>query len=312
MAKKYPEAIAHYPKSMRIIIKRIHNRIESGKNALIIVCGQTGGGKSLSTISLMIGMHLYRFGKMPEVDEIVSHCIFKIKDLLKGLNNPKLKKKEKWNWDEAGVGAGHKTHATVTNRIIGYLGQTFRNLQQIVFFTVPSISFIDASLRKLFHYYLETHAIDEKKKICVIKPLIMQYNPRMDKVYYHNFTFPAEDGYLEEVDVMGVPIPPKEFVKAYEEKKNEFTRELNINLELQIDRIEAKENGKIKLPHRQKQIFDLLEKGITSTREISKILGIAESTVSTNFNYLDRRGIYIDDYRNSKKRKMNTIEIPAP
>lgn len=237
----YPKAIAHYPKSMQVVIKTIYNRIESGKNALIPVVGGTGSGKSLSTLSLMIGLYLYRNGEMPPVEYIIQRTIFRAGDLLRGLNandGKNLTRGDAWDWDEAGIDAGHKSHASIKNRVVGFLAQTFRNLQQVVFFTVPTISFIDASVRKLFHFYLETQFIDKNEKLCVIKPLLLQYNTRMDKTYYHKITYPSESGGYEEIELMGVPLPPKEYVDAYEKKKNAFTKDLNLQIQAQLSKLE--------------------------------------------------------------------------
>ena len=148
----HPESIAHYPKSTQVFIKKIHNRIESGKNALIAVVGGTGTGKSWSTLNLMVGLDLYRFGKMKEAQWYLDHCIFRAKDLLKGLNDPKLKKKTTWIWDEAGVDAGSQEHMSTKNKVIGWMAQTFRNLQQVVFFTLPTLGMLTYQVRKLLHY----------------------------------------------------------------------------------------------------------------------------------------------------------------
>jgi hypothetical protein len=316
--KTYPEAIKHYPIPTQIFIKTIHNRIESGKNALIIVVGGTGSGKSLSTLSLQIGLYLYRFGVMPSVEYATEHCIFKAKHLMEKLNEKDLQKKECWNWDEAGIDIGHKSHATIQNRVIGYLAQTFRNLQQILFFTVPTANFIDASVRKLLHYYLETRYIDKSNRICIIRPLHMQYNTKMDKIYYHSLTYPAGDGEYYEVDVMGVPLPPPEYVEAYETKKSAFTSDLNLRIQSQLQAIDLKEQKEqraategVKLTERQQKILDLMEQGIVKTGKLAEIMGISSVTVSKNLKFMKNKGINIQKYKenvdftlfNSKKSK---------
>ena len=302
--KTYPEAIKHYPIPTQIFIKTIHNRIESGKNALIIVVGGTGSGKSLSTLSLQIAMHLYRFGVMPSVEYCMEHCIFKAKDLMIKLNEKDLQKKECWNWDEAGIDIGHKSHATIQNRVIGYLAQTFRNLQQILFFTVPTASFIDASVRKLLHYYLETRYIDKYCKLCIIRPLHMQYNTKMDKIYYHSLTYPSGDGEYYEVDVMGVPLPPPEYVEAYETKKSHFTMDLNLKIQSQLQAIDLKEQREhyaatqgVKLTERQQRILDLMEQGVVKTGKLAEIMSLSPQTISKNIKFMKNKGINIQKYK---------------
>lgn len=306
---RYPEAIMLYPRSMQIFIKTVSNRIDAGKNALPIVVGPTGSGKSLSTISLMIGIYSYRNGKMPSVEYVEEHCVFRALNLLTKLNNQdKLVPGEMWNWDEAGFDISHKTHASVQNRVVSWLTQTFRNMQQIVFFTVPSISMIDATVRKLLHYYLETCYIEPKEKICVIKPLIFQYNTRMDKMYYHNLTFPTADG-LEEVEFMGVPLPPKEYVEAYEKKKNIFTKDLNLELQ---GMLESLKNGRIiKLTERQEKILDFFKQGVTVRKEIAARLGVQPSVISENIRFMRNKGVEIDKLLKENEKNTKLVQINA-
>lgn len=292
----YPEAIAHYPKSLQLFVKIVYNRIERGKNCLIPFIGQTGSGKSLSTISLMIALYLYRHGEMPSVDYIIDRVKFKALDVMKDLNNPNLKKKDVRAWEEAGVAVGHKSHASVQNRVVGWLVQTFRNLQQVVFFTVPSMSFLDASIRKMLHLSIETKTIDTGKNICIVKPLLLQYNERKDEIYYHNLSYPNEDGYYDTIDLMGVPLPPQEFIDAYLKEKNKFTKDLNLEIQATLQKIENKK-ADILTP-RQEEVANIMKKGITNQQEIAEELGISQPSISKTMKILARKGVKKELYEN--------------
>ena len=294
----YPEAIEHYPKSFQLFIKAIHRRIESGKNALIPIVGQTGSGKSLLALQCMRGLYMYRFGKSPTDERIIAHTVFKAKDFMEKMNNPKLKKKEVWCWDEAGVDVGHKDHASIKNRIIGWLAQTFRNLQQIVFFTVPSISFLDASVRKLLHYYIEVVKVSKKRQCAIAKPLEMQYNIRQDKIYYHNLRTKMKNGNTLVLKFMGVPKISDELESKYETIKNEFTVDLNKLIQEKLEKID----GNNPLTERQKKILALLKKGITSQTQIAKIIGTHPKTIHNNFRWMKGKGYNIDKYLENHKK----------
>ncbi len=205
-----------------------------------------------------------------------------------------LKFGEFWCWDESGIDAGHKTHMTLLNRVVSWLCQTFRNLRQIVAFTVPSMFMLDKTVRSLLHFYLETVSIDYKTKMCIIKPLHLQYNARSDKTYYHNLVYPNSEGTLDEVGFMAVPLPPPEFVRLYNEKKDRFTKQLNLQLQDMLQQQENKE--KVHLTPRQTEILRLLESGMTSSGTIAKEMDILQGTVSTNFGYMRRKGVDIDKY----------------
>lgn len=278
----YPEAIAHFPESFQLFIKAIHRRIEGGKNALIPIVGQTGAGKSLAALQCLRALYMYRHGKEPTNEEVIDHTIFKAKDFMAKMNNPKLKKKEVWLWDEAGVDVGHKDHASMKNRIIGWLAQTFRNLQQIVFFTVPSISFLDASVRKLLHYYIEVVTIHKNNKMTIAKPLEMQYNIRQDKIYYHNLRTRAKDGNVLEVDLIGIPKIDKELENQYDVVKNHFTIDLNILIQAKLEQMEGKDSNTLSIEEKGWKEYIETNPG-KLRREYAEVFGLNPARI-TYFN----------------------------
>lgn len=312
----HKKAIAHYPQSMQVFIISLHNRLKSGKNALIAVVGQTGNGKSWATISIMIGLDLYRFGKQRPAQYYVDHCVFKAKDFMAGLNDKNIKKKVSWNWDEAGVDAGTAEHATIKNKIIGWLAQTFRNMQQIVFFTIPTLGMLTPQVRKLIHYYVEAVYVDKKKKLCIMKPLKMQYNTRMDKIYYHNLTYTFPNGNYSEIDFMGVPLADKEVLDLYEEKKWQFTRELNIRIQMKLEALEAKETQSPydKLTDLQKEIYDLMsEEDVITQTDITERTGRNSGVISDSIKLMRKKGIDMGKItRKSRFSSPSTLFAPHP
>ncbi len=316
MTKRYPEEIQHLPKSFQIMIFIFVKRLDSGKNCLVAIVGATGSGKSLSGVTILYWTYVYMYGKPPTLDYMKEHWFFTGKNFLKKMNDPKLKLKEGNLWDEMGTSASHKTHQSLQNRAIGWLVQTFRNLQQLVIFTVPTLAFVDASVRKLLHYQLEARTILKSEKICIIKPLILQYNIRMDKTFYHNFMYPSSDepGMMDEVDVIGIPLPPPEFVKAYEELSFKFKSDFNIKLQGLLERAEQKDNFEnLRVEERalaqckpiQLQIWGLLKDGITSTNEIAKELREIPTHISRHFGWMRNKGLDIDKY--TRKTQLTTL-----
>jgi len=289
----HPEAIAHFPKSMQMFIKRIHNRIDSGKNCLVAVVGPTGSGKSFSTLTIMVGLDLYRYGKIKPIEWYMAHCIFRASDLMKGLNDPNLEKKAIWMWDEAGVDAGTAEHATVKNKVIGWLAQTFRNLQQVVFFTLPTLGMLTPQVRKLLHIYLESLSVDKSRNMCIMKPLEIQYNIRMDKIYYHNLKVLTQDGYMEEIDIMGVPKAPDQLIDEYEKKKSLFTQDLNLQIQGMLEVIErkAKNDPVDRYTDLQKAIHEAIVKhNVVTITEIAEFCHSNPPLVSQNLNYMRNKG----------------------
>lgn len=313
MVKRYPESIKYLSESTQIVIKTISNRVDSGKNALGIFVGGTGTGKSFDLLALHKGIYEYRRGVSPTPKYLIDHCMFKSEDLLERLNEPdKLKIGECWGLDEAGVIISQKTHWSKQNLAINYLCQTFRNLRQVLLLSVPSMGFIDSNIRKLLHYYFETSTIDHKKKLSIVKPLILQFNVRMDKLFFHNFSYPSREKGLIIVNQCSFPLLPKEYIDAYDIKKTAFTRELNMNIQALLRRDNGPGSVQARLTDRQKEIIKLLEDGTTSPTKIGEILGVDQSTISTNFGYLRRKGINIDKFLKEKpESKVMNVSVAS-
>ena len=304
-----PKLIAHLPKTMQMMIRMFVRRIDNGKNCLIVGVGETGSGKSFMMVSLMFWTYVFMHGRKPTIEEMKGHWVFRAGKFLEKMNDPKLKKKEVWLWDEAGVDISHKAHASVQNRAIGWLVQTFRNQKQIVFFTVPTMAFIDASVRKLLHFQIETKKIIPKKNVCIVKPLRLQYNIRLDKLFYHNLRALAIDGTdnVDEIEYATIPRPEKDIEEAYEEDKFSFTSDLNKDIQKIIRSVERKKEREglditlnKPLSARQEQILSLLKGGVTKTMEIAKIIGCKPPSISENFKWMMKKGVDVNELRGNK------------
>ncbi len=263
-------------------------------------------GKSFASVTIIYWCYVYMHGKPPTVEDMKQHWFFTGKSFLKRMNNPALKKKELNLWDEMGTAASHKTHQSLQNRAISWLVQTFRNLEQLVIFTVPTLAYVDKSVRNLLHFQLETRNILQKDKICIIKPLELQYQIRMDKMYYHNLLYPSETekGMMDEVDVVGIPLPPPEFVKAYEEMSWEFKSKLNKQIQEMLSKAEEKENGISdeekfwrRCTSNQKMVLDYYRQGIVSTNKIAELEDTSASNVSQYIRSLRNKGVNMDNIK---------------
>lgn len=319
MAKKrYPELIEHLSRPLQILIFTFVKRLDSGKNCLVAIVGGTGSGKSFASVCILYWTYVFMHGHPPELEDARQHWFFESRKFLGAMNDPKLKKKELNLWDEMGVSASHKAHASLQNRAIGWLVQTFRNLEQLVIFTVPTLAYVDKTVRNLLHYQLETRKIMMTDKVCIIKPLEIQYNIRMDKTYYHNLHWMSHDGsgFIDEIDVVGVPLPPKEFVKAYEEDSWAFKAELNKKIQGMLEKANEKEKKQSLvgedaviegLTPQQRNIWDLIQEGL-DTASIADRLRIRSSTVCQTYQSLRGKGLEVNT--NIKIEKIEKSEKP--
>jgi hypothetical protein len=167
--------------------------------------------------------------------------VFKADDFLKLLNSGKLKKGDCIIWDEAGVGLPSREWYSISNKAIGYLLQTFRNLNLAVIFTTPNLGYIDNQARGLFHSYIQTERIDYKRNVAICKLFFIDVDAKKGKVYhkYPRFKFRTPEGYTRKTVIKELHIekPSESLTKAYELKKKAYTAQLNLGLEREVNTI---------------------------------------------------------------------------
>ncbi len=209
-------------------IRYTHQRVNQNKNALYTISGPTGSGKSWSALAICL---------LNDPDFNVDRVVFSAEELMHLINSGVLRKGSSVMFDEAGVGFNARTWNSITNRVLNYLVQTFRHKNFVLIFTSPYMDFIDSATRKLFHAEFETTRIDHKKKTCSLKPKLLQYNSDKRKFYRKWLRARGNGhGYIP-IKRWSVPQPPDDLIKAYEEKKNEFTTALNLRIEQDLKNI---------------------------------------------------------------------------
>jgi ABC-type dipeptide/oligopeptide/nickel transport system ATPase component len=205
-------------------IKYIKGRIKRNKNFLCIISGPTGSGKSWSAMSI---------AEMLNDDFNTDRIIFRGKDLMREINTKKYDKRKGvvFIWDEAGVDLSSRNWQSVTNKMLNFLIQTFRHQNFILIFTAPYSDFLDVSTRKLFHAEFETVTINKNKQTVKIKAKQLQYNAGLKKWYKKYLKSIIKGKGVIKIKEWYVPKPSDELIDEYEERKKEFTAELNIDIE---------------------------------------------------------------------------------
>lgn len=193
----------------QVIISHIKRRINNNKNAMILVIGDTGSGKSYAT--LRIAQKLQPHFKIKFVE-------FNVKGFLE-LVRGDYEKGQPMIFDEVGVGMGAREWQSRLNKIMSYILQTFRFKNYIVFFTVPDASFVDVHARKLFHYLIESRSINYKTKVASFKFRRIQVNRHTGNIYYKAIRFYDVKGALRVAPSLRLNLPTENLVRLYEEKR---------------------------------------------------------------------------------------------
>jgi ABC-type dipeptide/oligopeptide/nickel transport system ATPase component len=277
------------------IIRYIRRRIISDRNCLIMITGSTGSGKSFSALSI---------SEMLNEDFNIHRLVFKGRELMKLVNDgtSDYRKGIVIVWDEAGIDLSNRNWYSVTNRVLSFLLQTFRHKNFILIFTVPYEDFVDSATKKLFHAQFETAGINRANNTCALKPKFLQYNPEKKK-WYRKYLKVSKNGGRKKVKIRrwNVPKPSEELIKAYEEKKNYFTKILNHEIEASLSKLEGEGfEEKKPLNESQTKILELWKMGITKPKKIISILDIKGSEVSRIYGILFKKGYRRDLYGEDK------------
>jgi hypothetical protein len=269
----------------------IRQRIERNKNFLAVITGQTGSGKSLSALRLAESLD-------PEFD-IRNVCFTpqEFMNLVKG-NTKTLKRGSVIVWDELQVTMSNMDFQSLQAKIINFVLQTFRYRGFILFVTAPHFSFINAGARKLFHSRIETVKIDKNKKLCYLKPLLLQTSQDTGDIY-RKYLRVKVDGKIIPLTEMKVGLPSEELLKAYEHKKDSFTNDLYNDIS--ADLLELESNSRNKPPsEQQEKILNLMVEG-KIIPDISKELGISERLIYDQIRLIKKKGIDVKPIKENKK-----------
>lgn len=261
--------------SYQILAGNIRKRVlELDKNYLGIAVGQTGSGKSATTAQICGTVDPTFFDEC-RVVLTAGEFMEKIQEMKKG---------QAIMFDEAGIGMSAREWQRVQNRLIGYTAQLFRHKNLVVFFTVPSMGFIDVQLRHLMHGILATKAIDYEQKITIAKYYKIQHDPVFNSTRYTPFEYTAKDGCAYALDPLCTEHPNEKFWKMYLKKKEEFAEAFYKETE---ETLKGQTGEKMKLKEIQKlesqsKALSSLIAGIRKEKswlELEQLTGVNERTL---------------------------------
>lgn len=275
----------------------IMNRIQNNKNFVCAITGQTGSGKSWSAV---------RLGEVLDPEFDVRNICFTSREFMDLVNGKtkKLKRGSVIVFDEVQVSMSHLDYQSLQAKVLNYVFQTFRHRNFILFMTSPHFSFINASLRKLFHSRMETVAIDHNKKLCKLKPFLIQVNQRTGDSYFKYLRVYRKGLGLAPIKSVGVGMPSKELIKEYEDKKTRFTMELNDSIQADLNKLENKGKPEAKpLTEIQERIVTLLLDNKT-LEEVAKEMGNNPRYITAQMNFIRKKGVTITPVKEKGKNKV--------
>jgi len=259
----------------------IDRRVKTNRNFVAAITGSTGSGKSYSAL---------REGEVLDETFDVDNICFQPKEFMNLINGVTKKLKKKGAvlvYDEIQVSHGHLDYRSMQSKMLNYVLQTFRHRNFILFMTSPHFSYINASCRKLFHCRMETVHINQKLKLCKLKPLLLQTNQSSGKIYQKYLRVSIKGQGTFPLKSINVRMPSKDLIKAYEEKKNKFTEDLNIKItkELNEDGDESKPKP---LTTRQQDVYNFIKRD-GNLKNMVKEFKIIPQSLKDHIEYINKK-----------------------
>ena len=189
------------------LLRWIRNRIKKNRNLIALFIGDTGSGKSLSSI---------RLAEAVDPNFNVDRIVFTVKDFI-ALVNSGLPPGSVIIFDDAGLGINARLWQEVSARIFGMLTQGFRYKQIITFITVPDESFIERQSRKLVHIRFEATDVQG-----LMKPKLLSRNPFDPDRPLAKYPRIRRGVSKITVKLVKFKLPSDELREKYEAKKKEY------------------------------------------------------------------------------------------
>ncbi len=256
---------------MKYILSYIRNRLEKNKNAIIVINGPTGSGKSYSALTIADACARL-FGTNFKINDNVA---FDFGDLVrKSRQMENLAPGTPFVFEEVGAvggGASALDWQSKLNRFFVSFMQTTRHKNQILIFTCPDFNYLMLGARKLVHMQIETKFINHRAKFCQVKPFCLQVNQRIGKIYY-KFMRVKENNRVKMIPTQNIPKPSPYLIEEYEKLKKKYSDKLESSIILDEDNSIMKQ----KTPNRVNPLITvaLKEKSHLSYAKISKMLNI--------------------------------------
>ena len=189
------------------LLQWIRNRIKKNRNLIALFIGDTGSGKSLSSI---------RLAERVDPNFSVDRIVFTVKDFL-DLVNSGLPAGSVIVFDDAGLGINARLWQEMSARVFGMLTQGFRYKQILTFITVPDETFIERQSRKLVHIRFESTDVQGMMKMKLLSRNTFDPEHPLGK-------FPRIHRGISEIIVKMVKfhLPSDDLREKYEAKKKEY------------------------------------------------------------------------------------------
>lgn len=275
--------------------------LDKNQNVLKAITGGTGSGKSYYALSEINTYYREVLNKPFPVENIVFSPLQLIQRLKYFETNNMTG--EILLCDEWGINNSSHDWQSSTQKVLGYIMQSFRSMNVGLVFTLPVLTMLNKSTRLLLHAHFITSGIDYEKKTCTVKPLFHQLNQTTGKSFW-KYPKIIIDGMRRKIKRLTVGLAPKELLDVYEQKKARFVSKQLDDAEMQLLAEEEKGDKRQRrklLTTPQLEAFELVKEGLTQ-KEIAEKLGKSQSSIWERLDQVKKKGYSTEEEENVKSR----------
>lgn len=189
------------------ILDTVRHRLDTNRNFLAIIAGDTGSGKSFSALKI---------GELIDKSFTIDNVAFTPSELIALIKS--VKPKSVIVMDEAGVSYGARDFMRRENKALGGLFQMFRFKLIALIWTLPDVAMLDVNARRLMHTYIETLGVDYRRNLSEVKWFSVKIDRWTGDVKHIYPRIATKHGYSV-VKVVRFPKPSDALINAYEKKK---------------------------------------------------------------------------------------------
>lgn len=260
-----------------VLNKWFASRFKRNKNVLGVYVGATGSGKTYSALGQMESYYKQVFNEPFPKENI---C-FSLDACVKRLRHGNLKRGEFLVVEEAGVLMGSLDFQSKIAKFFGYILQSFRSKNIGIIFTLPDMSMLNKTARKLLHIIILTNGIDTSTNEVILKPFYVQPNAMSGKDY-HKYLRQKINGRYVKIERVRIGLPSADLIKIYEEMKSKFVDKV------EEDFIELAEPKQKETPESIENKLDiaidnLIAQGLERQTDIARKLGVSRQAVAKYF-----------------------------
>lgn len=210
---RIPEAVRESAILRKVIYRRVHDK---NQNYMGVVVGETGDGKSYAALRLAEALY-------PEFS--VDDVAFTLEEFFALVEEDKPEGSV-IVLDEAGVGASHRDWYDDAHQHLNYVLQTWRHQNRIALLTLPELDKLDSVARSRLHGYFEMLGVDHEDQTSQAQYKNIKTIPRTGE---NLFKYPRLrwDGTKRKFKGLTFGLPSEELREQYEERKQDYTAELN-------------------------------------------------------------------------------------